>query len=47
MPQAIWTIDHSNRPWREFLELLQDHAIRRLVDIRRFPGSKTHPQFKS
>jgi uncharacterized protein (DUF488 family) len=45
MSEEIWTIGHSNRPWQEFLELLQEHAIQRLVDIRRFPGSRTHPQF--
>ncbi len=45
MPQEIWTIGHSNRTWQEFLQLLQEHVIQRLVDIRRFPGSRTHPQF--
>ncbi len=45
MPNDIWTIGHSNRPWDEFLELLQGESIQLLVDIRRYPGSRAHPQF--
>ncbi len=28
-----------------FLDLLQQHEIEALVDIRRFPGSRKHPHF--
>jgi len=42
---TIWTIGHSNRPIEEFLALLQKNGIERLVDVRLFPGSRTHPHF--
>lgn len=41
----LWTIGHSNHPLERFLALLQHHQIAALVDIRRFPGSRTFPQF--
>jgi uncharacterized protein (DUF488 family) len=41
----IWTIGHSNRTAEEFLELLRGASIAVLADVRRFPGSKKHPQF--
>ena len=37
---AIWTIGYSNRSQRTFLEMLKEHKIEVLVDIRRFPTSK-------
>lgn len=36
----IWTIGHSNHPKNEFLELLSEHGIQVLVDVRSFPTSK-------
>jgi len=42
---TIWTIGHSTRDTDAFLALLQEHGIERLVDVRRFPGSRLHPQF--
>jgi uncharacterized protein (DUF488 family) len=42
---SIYTIGHSTRTSPEFLELLQSVEIRALVDVRRYPGSKRHPQF--
>ena len=44
MPR-IFTIGHSNHPFERFLELLQQHSVEQLVDIRRFPGSRKHPHF--
>lgn len=41
----MWTIGHSTRPLEEFLELLSRFRIEALVDVRRFPGSRRHPQF--
>lgn len=38
---AIWTIGHSNRTKRNFLQLLKEHQIQVLIDIRSFPTSKT------
>jgi uncharacterized protein (DUF488 family) len=42
---TIFTIGHSNHPIERFLELLRQHTIEELVDIRRFPGSRKHPHF--
>jgi uncharacterized protein (DUF488 family) len=41
----IFTIGHSTRTADELLALLRAHGIRRLVDVRRYPGSRRHPQF--
>jgi uncharacterized protein (DUF488 family) len=45
MPPVVLTIGHSNHPPDRFLDLLARHGIEALVDIRRFPGSRKHPQF--
>lgn len=42
---TIWTIGHSNRDLDAFLDLLRSEAIECLADVRRFPGSRKHPQF--
>lgn len=42
---TIWTIGHSTLPIESFLEALTANAIALLVDVRRFPGSRRHPQF--
>ena len=44
---AVWTIGHSTHSAAAFLGLLQAHGIEALVDVRRFPGSRRHPQFGS
>ena len=36
----IWTIGHSNRSIEVFLELLREHSIQVLADIKSFPTSK-------
>lgn len=36
----VWTIGHSNRSVEKFLELLKEHEIQVLADVRRFPASK-------
>ncbi len=43
----LWTIGHSTRAIRDFLHILQAHEIRCLVDVRRFPYSRRHPQFNT
>ena len=45
MPGTIWTIGHSNRTADEFVGLLHDESIGLVADVRRFPGSRTNPQF--
>jgi len=44
-PVSIWTIGHSTRTIIEFIELLKVHDIGMVADVRRFPGSRRHPQF--
>ncbi len=41
----VFTVGHSTRTWAEFRELLREHGIEQLVDVRRFPGSRRHPHF--
>jgi uncharacterized protein (DUF488 family) len=41
----IFTIGHSNRQWNEFVSLLKDNQVVTVVDVRRYPGSKSFPQF--
>ena len=41
----IWTIGHSTLTIESLLDALTTHAIALLVDVRRFPGSRRHPQF--
>jgi uncharacterized protein (DUF488 family) len=43
--RTVWTVGHSNRAASEFLELLTTERIEVLADVRRFPGSRLHPQF--
>ncbi|MDH5461233.1 MAG: DUF488 domain-containing protein [Candidatus Bathyarchaeota archaeon] len=37
---SVWTIGHSNRSIKYFLDLLKQQGIEVLVDVRRFPTSK-------
>ena len=41
----VWTIGHSTYPVDAFLRLLHDSGIQLLADVRRYPGSRRHPQF--
>jgi uncharacterized protein (DUF488 family) len=41
----IFTIGHGARPADELLACLAEAGVRTLVDVRRFPGSRRHPQF--
>jgi len=45
MAHALWTIGHSTRNWETFVALLQAAEIKALADVRRFAGSRRHPQF--
>lgn len=42
---TVFTIGHGNRPLDEFMALLRQARIERLVDVRAFPASRRHPQF--
>jgi uncharacterized protein (DUF488 family) len=41
----VFTVGHGTRPIDELLEVLEEAKARTLVDVRRFPGSRRHPQF--
>jgi len=43
---ALYTVGHSTRSTDELIALLRAHDIEALVDVRRFPGSRRHPQFQ-
>ncbi len=43
--QLIFTVGHSTHPIERFLELLGEHRIAILADVRSFPGSRRWPQF--
>jgi len=43
----VFTIGHSTRTMAAFLALLREAEIDCLVDVRRFPGSRRHPQFNA
>jgi uncharacterized protein (DUF488 family) len=42
---TVYTIGHSNRPIEDFVDLLREHAVELLVDIRTVPKSRYNPQF--
>jgi uncharacterized protein (DUF488 family) len=41
----VFTIGHGARTGDELLVCLREAGVRTLVDVRRFPGSRRHPQF--
>jgi uncharacterized protein (DUF488 family) len=47
MDVCVWTVGHSNRTEAEFLDLLAEHEIEAVADVRRYPGSRRLPQFGS
>jgi len=40
-----FTVGHGTRPIQELLDVLEEAGVRMLVDVRRFPSSRRHPQF--
>jgi uncharacterized protein (DUF488 family) len=42
---VIFTIGHSTLPIDKFLDMLEAHGIRQLVDVRTIPKSRRNPQF--
>jgi uncharacterized protein (DUF488 family) len=45
MPATIFTVGHSTHPIERFLALLKEARVEAVADVRRFPGSRRHPQF--
>lgn len=42
---VIYTVGHSTRAIGELLGLLAAHGVGQVVDVRRYPASRRHPQF--
>ena len=45
LPRCVFTIGHSTRELDAFIALLEREGVRHVADVRRFPGSRRHPQF--
>lgn len=43
--EPIFTIGHSTRTFERFADLLRGNGAAFVVDVRRFPHSRRHPQF--
>jgi uncharacterized protein (DUF488 family) len=41
----MMTIGHSTLPIESFVRALRDNGCQLLVDVRRYPGSRRHPQY--
>ena len=41
----VYTVGHGTRAADELVRVLADAGVTTLVDVRRFPGSRRHPQF--
>src|ERR1051326_5238792 len=41
----VCTAGHGTRPLEELVEMVREAGVTRLVDVRRFPSSRRHPQF--
>ncbi len=44
-PTTVLTIGHSTRSIKAFIEMLRANGVKRLVDVRTIPRSRTNPQF--
>jgi uncharacterized protein (DUF488 family) len=42
---TIWTLGHSTRPISEFTRLLRINDVEAVADVRRFPSSRSYPQY--
>jgi uncharacterized protein (DUF488 family) len=42
---TFWTVGHGTRPADELVATLHEAGVETLVDVRRYPGSRRHPQF--
>ena len=42
---VVFTVGHGTRTLAELTAILEDAGVERLIDVRRFPGSKRNPQF--
>jgi uncharacterized protein (DUF488 family) len=44
-PPLVFTVGHGTRTFEEFVGVLRTGPVARIVDVRRFPGSRRHPHF--
>lgn len=42
---VVWTIGHGTRTTGELIEIVAAAGVEVIIDVRRFPGSRRHPQF--
>jgi uncharacterized protein (DUF488 family) len=42
---TLYTVGHSNRSLDEFISVLREHDIERVIDVRKLPGSTKYPHF--
>ena len=42
---TVFTIGHSTRSTEDFIELIKNHRVTRVVDVRTIPRSRHNPQF--
>ena len=42
---SLYTIGHSTRPLRDFIELLDTYGVTQVADVRSIPKSRHNPQF--
>jgi len=45
MPLPFYTIGHSTRPIDDFVALLRETEVRKVIDVRTVPRSRTNPQY--
>ena len=45
MNKIIYTLGHSDRNFKEFIDILSKYSIEVVIDIRRWPSSKRFPHF--
>ena len=43
--EPVFTIGHSTHPVDEFIRMLTPNGVRRVIDVRAFPRSRTNPQY--
>jgi uncharacterized protein (DUF488 family) len=44
---SVFTVGHSTHELGRFVSLLERHGVERLVDVRKFPGSRRMPHFSA
>jgi len=44
---TVFTIGHSTRPLEDFVELIKNHNIKSVIDIRTIPRSRHNPHFNA